>query len=90
MALIVDFPQQLTLPIKGNPPRVLVSFEGYATVKYIENLSLKYKADLWFSSAELETFKIKATKMLRSISSSGMSIAQYAQMNVNDTSTFMG
>eukprot|EP00580_Thalassiosira_gravida_P001561 CAMPEP_0201608686 /NCGR_PEP_ID=MMETSP0492-20130828/8664_1 /ASSEMBLY_ACC=CAM_ASM_000837 /TAXON_ID=420259 /ORGANISM="Thalassiosira gravida, Strain GMp14c1" /LENGTH=141 /DNA_ID=CAMNT_0048073599 /DNA_START=328 /DNA_END=753 /DNA_ORIENTATION=- len=71
-------------------PRVLVSFEGHATVKYIENLSLEYKADLWFSSAEMEQFKIKAARMLHSISSFGMSIAQYAQMNMNDTSTFMG
>mmetsp|Transcript_9580 Transcript_9580/g.17565 ORF Transcript_9580/g.17565 Transcript_9580/m.17565 type:complete len:180 (+) Transcript_9580:13-552(+) len=87
MALIVEFPQQHMLPIKMQPR---VSFLDHAKVTFIENLSFEYKADIWFSSQEMELFKTQVARILHSISSSGMSIAQYAEMHVNDTSTFMG
>eukprot|EP00585_Thalassiosira_rotula_P003250 CAMPEP_0196137778 /NCGR_PEP_ID=MMETSP0910-20130528/5653_1 /TAXON_ID=49265 /ORGANISM="Thalassiosira rotula, Strain GSO102" /LENGTH=156 /DNA_ID=CAMNT_0041398285 /DNA_START=66 /DNA_END=536 /DNA_ORIENTATION=+ len=88
MVLIVDFPQRRPLPTKGKPPRV--SFTSHAKVVYIENLSLNHKADLWFLSQEIERFKIQVARLLYSILSSGASIAQYAEVNARDTSTFMG
>eukprot|EP00580_Thalassiosira_gravida_P009395 CAMPEP_0201652320 /NCGR_PEP_ID=MMETSP0493-20130528/44414_1 /ASSEMBLY_ACC=CAM_ASM_000838 /TAXON_ID=420259 /ORGANISM="Thalassiosira gravida, Strain GMp14c1" /LENGTH=72 /DNA_ID=CAMNT_0048128833 /DNA_START=305 /DNA_END=523 /DNA_ORIENTATION=- len=71
MTLIVDFPQWHPLPIETRPS---VSFSDNATVTFIDNLSLEFKAGLWFSSQDMERFKTQAARILHSISTSGMSI----------------
>ena len=88
MDLIVDFPQHNS-PWNMAPPR-RVTLATHIEVKYIENLSLKYKADLWFSTQEFESIKSGMARDVRSILSSGMTVADYAEVNVHDTSAFMG
>ncbi len=38
----------------------------------------------------MDSFKVRATLLLRTISSHGMNTAQYAQVNVENTGAFMG
>mmetsp|Transcript_27024 Transcript_27024/g.56305 ORF Transcript_27024/g.56305 Transcript_27024/m.56305 type:complete len:158 (+) Transcript_27024:131-604(+) len=88
MGLIVDFPQHDS-PWNTAPPRRVI-FATHTEAKFVENLSLKCKADLWFSIQELESFKSGMARDIRRILSSGMTVADYAEMNVHDTSAFMG
>ncbi len=57
---------------------------------FVENLSLNYKTELWFSGSEMRLMKREAAMLLREISSHGISMAEYAEMSVHDTSAFMG
>ena len=56
----------------------------------IENLSLKHKDDLWFSSQDMNSFKHQTKMILKGILSINMSVAQYAELKIQETSAFMG
>mmetsp|Transcript_26599 Transcript_26599/g.45406 ORF Transcript_26599/g.45406 Transcript_26599/m.45406 type:complete len:133 (+) Transcript_26599:189-587(+) len=56
----------------------------------VENLAVKYKNSLWFSSQEINTFKYRAGTMAKKLSLSNTTIDQYAELIINDTSAFMG
>mmetsp|Transcript_14223 Transcript_14223/g.30385 ORF Transcript_14223/g.30385 Transcript_14223/m.30385 type:complete len:176 (+) Transcript_14223:81-608(+) len=88
MELLVNFSQGHSLQNAPPPPRV--SFAEQLNVTFIENLSLQYKYDLWYTEREMISFRYQAGKLLSSILSSDMTVAQYAEMNMHDTSTFMG
>lgn len=104
MGLIVDFPQPMpaTTPAPeylspthwgGEPsglPRARVSFQDKSEVQFIENLSFEYKDDLWFSNSETRTFKQSASWIVRTIRENGMTVAQFAELNVAETGVFMG
>ena len=88
MNLIVDFPQCHS---HRNTPSPRVSFADNLEINIIENLSLKYKDDVWFTQREIKSFTYQTIMTLRSMSSIlNMTVAQYAEMNVHDTSAFMG
>ena len=88
MDLIVDFPQYHS---HRNTPSPRVSFADHVEINIIENLSLKYKDDVWFTQREIKSFTYQTIMTLRSMSSIlNMTVAQYAEMNVHDTSAFMG
>ena len=91
---ILDVPQTprtLGLGTRRPPPTSSrVSFSDRMNVTLVEDLSLKYKTDLWFSRQEMDSFKQQASLLLKSITSNGMTVAQYADVHVEDTSAFMG
>ena len=85
--LIVDFPHQ----IHGSSPNTpRVSFADHIEGKIVENLSHKHKTDLWFTHHEMKSFKTQTVFLLRSIKANRMTMSQYANMNIQDTSVFMG
>ena len=100
MDLIVNFPDQESLSRrskrKGNssrPPRASVTFLNESTLSFVENLAHKYKQDIWFSKQEMKDFKRRTAHFLLQITSSNMSLADFAVQNIqlgNDSSTFMG
>lgn len=104
MNLIVNFPDQESLSRrskrKGNSsrsrapsPRASVTFLNESTLSFVENLAHKYKQDIWFSKQEMKDFKRRTAQFLFQITSSNMSLADFAVQNIesgNDSSTFMG
>ena len=84
--LLVDFPQK---PRDSSPNAPKVSFADHTQIVLIENLSYKYKAELWFTDSEMKSFKTQTVLLLINIKTN-MTMAQYAEMNVQDTSAFMG
>ena len=90
MDLIVDFPQQDSPSGGGRRYVERVTFANYSEAIDVENLSYNYKTDLWFSRQEMHDFKYQNALVLGSISSAGMSMAQYAMMNVEQTELFLG
>ena len=85
MDLIVDFPQNRASSLRNRA----VSFQEQVDTKLIENLSHKHREDIWFSSDEMHSFKHQTALTVRAITSS-MTMAQYAEYHVEDTSAFMG
>ena len=85
MTLIVDFPQSNSSPHR----RERVSFVDQIQVKFIENLSYKHKSDLWYSQRELKSFKYHSALVLHKVKSV-MTMAQYAELHVDNTSAFLG
>ena len=87
--LIVDFtqyqPRRCSCP---NMPRV--SFADHIEEKIVENLSYKHKTELWFTDHEMKSFRNQTVLLLRNINANSMTIAQYADRNIQDTSVFMG
>ena len=67
-----------------------MSFANHLEMITIENLSLKHKDDLWFSSQEMNSFKHHTIMTLKSILSINTTVAQYAELNIQETSAFMG
>ena len=80
MDLIVDFPQHQSR----------VSFATHMEVTIVKNLSHEHKTDLWYTDFELKSFKRVTALLLLSITSSEMTMAQYAELHVNETSAFLG
>ena len=80
MDLIVNFPQC----------QLRVSFATHMEVNIVENISHEHKTDLWYTPSELKSFKGDAALLIASINSSGMTMAQYAKLDVNDTCAFLG
>ena len=56
----------------------------------VENLSHEHKSNLWYTDVELNSFKCDAALLLLSITSSEMTVAQYAELHLHETSTFLG
>eukprot|EP00584_Thalassiosira_punctigera_P012284 CAMPEP_0172563282 /NCGR_PEP_ID=MMETSP1067-20121228/100211_1 /TAXON_ID=265564 ORGANISM="Thalassiosira punctigera, Strain Tpunct2005C2" /NCGR_SAMPLE_ID=MMETSP1067 /ASSEMBLY_ACC=CAM_ASM_000444 /LENGTH=139 /DNA_ID=CAMNT_0013353697 /DNA_START=68 /DNA_END=483 /DNA_ORIENTATION=+ len=67
-----------------------VSFADHDEVKCVENLSRKRKEDFWFSWSEIVAFAFDTIELLARIESSDITLAEYAEMNMGDTSAFMG
>lgn len=87
MTLIVDFPQRASpQQIKR---RYNASFSETSRLKVVENLTCEYKSDLWYSEIEMNSFKYETALLLKKIKSV-MPMAQYAELNVQSTSLFMG
>ena len=97
MDLIVDFPQH-----RASPPRKqhtarassrrkrAVSFQEEVEIIFVKNLSCsKHRDDIWFSADEMDSFRYQAARTVRAITST-MTMAQYAEFHVKDTSAFMG
>ena len=84
--ILVDFPHH---PHDSFPNAPRVSFADHNEIVFIENLSHKYKAELWFTDSEMKSFKTQTVLLLINIKTN-MTMAQYAEMNVQDTSAFMG
>ncbi|KAL7538431.1 hypothetical protein ACHAXR_008541 [Thalassiosira sp. AJA248-18] len=83
--LIVDFPE-----VRGASYNTLqVSFATDIEVTFVDNLS-KYESDLWCSRQDLKAFKYQAALMIKKTKAGNMSMAQFAEMNIHDTSTFLG
>ena len=56
-ALIVDFPQDhIRTPLQKKSSRS-VSFDQEMEVKFVSNLSIHHKSDLWFSRRDYQLFK---------------------------------
>ena len=66
-----------------------VSLAEHHEIIIIENLSLKYKNNLWFSSQEMNSLRFQRTMMIRSMSTK-MNVEEYAELNIQETSVFMG
>lgn len=63
--LIVDFPSNPIFRGTNNSNKKTcscysVSFDSKAEVRYIENLTFEYKAELWFSKHDMQRFKYDA------------------------------
>mmetsp|Transcript_22548 Transcript_22548/g.38638 ORF Transcript_22548/g.38638 Transcript_22548/m.38638 type:complete len:167 (+) Transcript_22548:48-548(+) len=90
MDLIVDFPQaQRRSPHCMKSRRV--NFANRSKTYIVKNLSLQYKNEMWFSSQDMDGFKIQNLYMLWGVTSVlQVSVAQYAEETSHRTSTFMG
>ena len=82
--LIVDFPQATRRVVPHKPPRV--SFANEIRIGFVERLS----PDLWYSRREIQAFKFQTALILKMANERDMTIAQLAEMNVQDTSVFLG
>jgi hypothetical protein len=99
MDLIVDFPQhrgssafhnRASSRRASSQRNRAVSFQEQVDMKFIKNLSCsKHRDDIWFSSDEMHSFRYQAARTVRAITST-MTMAQYAEFHVEDTSAFMG
>ena len=87
MDLIISF-RQGHAPQNTRSQRVTLT--EHHEIIIVENLSLKYKDDLWFSSQEMNSFRHQNIMMLRSILSTNMNVEEYAELNIQETSVFMG
>ena len=86
MDLIVDFPQNR---ISSSLRKRRVSFQDELDVKFVQNLSHKHRDDIWFSADEMHSFRYKTALTVRTITST-MTMAEYAELHVKDTSAFLG
>lgn len=95
MDLIVDFPQDsrssfsVSLGTAASDSK-RVSFANEMEMKLIDDLSRKYKDDLWFHHEEIHDFKLRTALILSALRRNNMTMAQYAELNSNETSAFMG
>lgn len=83
MDLIVDFPSP-----NARPPRV--AFADHYEMRVVENLTLEHKGRLWFSGEEMDVIQQRTGRFMSGIVARDMTMAQFAEMNVHDTSTFLG
>ena len=88
MGLIVDFPESRSYSSLSSSIRSRVAFESDLEIKIVENLTVEYKQDLWFSGREMKSFRLNATKITRA--KENMTMATYAERNIDDSSLFMG
>ena len=86
MDLIVDFPQNR---ISSSLRKRRVSFQDELDVKFVQNLSHKHRDDIWFSADEMHSFRYQTALTVRAITST-MTMAEYAEFHVEDTSAFLG
>ena len=60
-------------------------------MQLIKNLTYEHQDELWFSYDEIKSFKLETARILRAIMrANSMTMAQYAVMNADDTSVFLG
>lgn len=84
--LLVDFPQQL----RGRRDRQSVTFEEHIEITFIESLIHKHKSDLWWTGREMKSFQHRAAALLNKMKSMNMTLADFAESNLEDTSSWMG
>ena len=87
MELLVDFPLH-DGAIQDAGPRV--TFASQIDITLIENLTFKHKNDLWYTDAEMVSFKRQTALLLRDLQVMNMTLAKYAEENIQDTSEFVG
>mmetsp|Transcript_15488 Transcript_15488/g.23498 ORF Transcript_15488/g.23498 Transcript_15488/m.23498 type:complete len:161 (+) Transcript_15488:127-609(+) len=91
MDLTINFPQPQHCSSPNTPSRTTVTFADHFEAIFVENLSLKYKPDLWLSSEEIDSILAGTVRSIQSImAATNTTFVQFAEMNVNDTSAFMG
>lgn len=93
MDLIVDFPskrfprrQPNRLPNKEKR----VTFSDQSTVRFVEYHSPEHKAVIWLSQEEVSYTKLRNKMILNTLRENDLTVAQFAKMNMDDTSTFLG
>lgn len=89
MDLIVDFPQA-SPRTRHTKSASSVSFLDESAVYFVEDLSCRYRDVLWYSHEDVEYIKRRTARMLLALRTHGMTMAQYAMLNIEDTSAFMG
>mmetsp|Transcript_26215 Transcript_26215/g.44708 ORF Transcript_26215/g.44708 Transcript_26215/m.44708 type:complete len:155 (+) Transcript_26215:203-667(+) len=85
MALIVDFPHCRSAPIKHR-----VTFADIGEVNIVEDLTIKHKREMWYSFEELDNIKDRTNMVRRKMLSSRLSTIECAELNIQDTCTFVG
>ena len=83
---LVDFPSKRTCTKKEEK---LVSFAKQSQVMFVKNLTNEHGLDLWYTEQEIDEIKCRFVTTIRLIRS-GMTMADFAQRNINDTSVFLG
>lgn len=84
--LLVDFPDRS----HGRSSGPSVTFEEHIEITFVESLIQEHKSDLWYSCRQMKSFKCHSALLLRKIQSMGTSLADFAQSNLDDTSSWMG
>mmetsp|Transcript_3666 Transcript_3666/g.8118 ORF Transcript_3666/g.8118 Transcript_3666/m.8118 type:complete len:177 (+) Transcript_3666:99-629(+) len=102
--LIVDFPSRQRVgstttstsshisPSSHSPStltRPRVSFSEVIRVQTVPKLS-KYQQDLWFTADEIKAFKARPKLMHRALKANGLTLAQFAEENIDNTAAFLG
>lgn len=68
-----------------------VSFDDQAQVYLVPDLAEECdKSDLWFSPLEIQGFKHRVATVVRRVMASDITMAQYAEINAEETHAFMG
>lgn len=89
--LIVDFPQGARVKSGASDmckPRV--SFADDVDIHFVESLPAEYKDDMWFTRQEIRSFKNRTARLLKCLECANMTVAQYAELNSQETSAFLG
>ena len=73
---------QSNKPYECSPPQATpsVSFTDDVEIRCVENLTCKYREDLWFVACEMKTFKYSTVLVLQKLGSMNISMVQYAEM----------
>ena len=84
--LIVDFPHKRVSSRRNRG----VYFQEEVDIKFVKNASCsKHRDDIWFSADEMRSFRYQTALTVRAITSK-MTVAEYAELHVEDTSAFLG
>ena len=84
--LIVDFPHKRASSRRNRG----VSFQEEVDIRFVKNISCsKHRDDIWFSADEMRSFRYQTALTVRAITSK-MTMAEYAELHVEDTSAFLG
>lgn len=87
MDLIVDFPQGHRVSLVSKR----VSFAGTCHVKYVKSLlDFTQKSALWYSNRDIDIMKYQILLTVEKLKAEHITMAQYAEKNIQDTSTFLG
>mmetsp|Transcript_22313 Transcript_22313/g.38297 ORF Transcript_22313/g.38297 Transcript_22313/m.38297 type:complete len:177 (-) Transcript_22313:30-560(-) len=95
MELIVDFPPNRRCSFAStssseNRSQRRVTFGESSEVKIVKNLRVDHKADLWLTKEDIDRSKVNIVRLFRALEKRGVTLAQFASHNVEDTSVFMG
>ena len=67
------------------------SFSDQIDIHIVEDLTLHYKADLWFDGDEIASFTHEAAIEVRNLPpADGMTLSEYAAHNEQETHSFLG
>ena len=86
MSLIVDFPSQHHHLNHDSTVRFDIDIE----IKFVDNLAIEHKDELWYSREELKASRPRQARAMLQMKSNNTTMAQYAMLNINDTSSFLG
>mmetsp|Transcript_37005 Transcript_37005/g.62942 ORF Transcript_37005/g.62942 Transcript_37005/m.62942 type:complete len:196 (-) Transcript_37005:126-713(-) len=67
-----------------------VTFSPAADVKIVKDLRVDYKEDLWMSQKEMDTAKLSVARLMKALEKKGITLAQCAAVEDQDSSVFMG